>query len=81
MTADWRGKRFEDELKVSDRNVEIILESLNLSKIFKLTAPRQLQPIAELLHLLHHFHTVGFIVSKVIPVLRVRRDEEIENVT
>ncbi len=31
--------------------------------------PCQLQPITELFHFLHHFHTVSFIVSKVIPVL------------
>lgn len=34
-----------------------------------LTLPCQFQTITELFHLLHHFHTVSFIVSKVIPVL------------
>lgn len=44
--------------------------------------PCELQPVAELLHLLHHLHAVGFVVRKVVPgllwgskVSRVRKFE------
>lgn len=54
----------------------VTAEQSLISGIIFLNVPGQLQPITELLHLLHHFNAVRFIISKVIPVLCLRRQHK-----
>lgn len=41
-----------------------------------MTSPGELQSVTQLLHLLHHFHTVRLILSEIIPVLSEEEEEE-----
>lgn len=40
-----------------------------------MTSPGELQSVTQLLHLLHHFHTVRLILSEIIPVLSEEEED------
>lgn len=57
------------EVLLSDLSSPSLEEKWNRRDGSTRLSPCELQPVAELFHLLHHLHTVGLIVRKVVPGL------------